>query len=58
MVQIEPPDVNLVFKYVKNWGPNSGLSLQILSLKLTVLLLLVFSQRAKLCLTFPQMVWR
>ena len=40
-------DVNLVFSLIKKWGHNRSLSLKQLSLKLTILLLLVSSQRGQ-----------
>ena len=40
-------DVNIVFNLLKEWGPNSGLSLKFLSFKLAILLLLVSSQRGQ-----------
>ena len=40
-------DVNKVFNLFKSWGPNSQLSLKLLTLKLAVLLLLVTSQRGQ-----------
>ena len=40
-------DVSKVFKILKDWGPSSGLTLKRLSWKLTMLLLLVSSQRGQ-----------
>ena len=40
-------DVNVVFDCLKSWGANSGLTLKRLSFKLTILLLLVSSQRGQ-----------
>ena len=40
-------DVNLVFELLKTWGPNKGLTLKLLSFKVTMLLLLVSSQRGQ-----------
>ena len=40
-------DVNKVFDLLKRWGPNKNLTLKELALKLTILLLLVTSQRGQ-----------
>ena len=44
-------DVNKVFELVKSWGKNLELSLRLLSFKVTVLLLLVTSQRGQTILS-------
>ena len=40
-------DINLVFKMLQSWGPNSLLTIKKLSLKLVILMLLISSQRGQ-----------